>query len=418
MAGLKILLINTYHYLRGGDCRHVFCLEKLLKKSGCDVHHFAMKGGRNLPCATEAYFVSEIDYAALLGERKILGALKVLGKSIYSFEARAKISRMVDKTRPDIVHIHSIRHHITTSIIFELAKRGIPIVWTLHDYKELCPNTTFYNGAGICERCREKGYFQVVFNRCKKGSIAASAAAFLEAKVNSHINYGKHVGLYISPSAFLRSKFIEYGYPPDRIVHLPNFLELDGIVPCFNYSKYLLFLGRLERSKGLITLIEAFARIKDERPSLRLLVAGTGGMEQELRSAVARRHLSNIEMLGFVRGEGLLEVIKNAMAIVVPSEWYENYPFSVLEAMAFGKPVIGSRIGGIPEQVEDGITGYLFEPSAADDLAEKIKFLSIQPREELLRMGMAARAKVEKVNSPDAYLRAIMNIYQGLLCNR
>ena len=412
---MRVLIVNTYHYVRGGDCRHVFGLEKLLKRNRCDVHHFAMKGNRNLPCADDPYFVEEIDYADLLGNGKYLESLRVLWKSIYSLEAKANIARLVHKVKPDVVHMHSVRHHITCSIISELTKRRIPIVWTLHDYKELCPNTTFRNAGGICEQCRGKRYFKTVLNRCKKESLAASMVTFLEAKVNSFLDYDRHIGLYISPSAFLREKFIEYGYSPDRIIHLPNFMDVDQFTPHYEYSDYMLFLGRLERSKGLGTLIEAFARMKEEGSSLRLKIAGTGNMERALSFAISRRDLANIDMLGLLQGDALMEAIRNAMAIVVPSEWYENYPFSILEAMAFGKPVIASRIGGIPEQVEDGITGYLFEPFSASNLAEKIKLLSMQSKEEITRMGMAAREKVERVNSPDSYLRSIMKIYKSLL---
>ncbi|MCE5333270.1 MAG: glycosyltransferase [Desulfobacteraceae bacterium] len=415
---MRVLLVNTFHYMRGGDSRHVFGLARLLKSSGWSVSHFAMKGGRNVPCESEAHFIDEIDYAQLLGGRRYLGAAKVLWKSIYSSEARAKISRLLDEKKPDIVHIHSIRHHITTSVIFEIAKRTIPIAWTLHDYKEICPNTTFHDGKGICERCRGGNYSQVIVNRCKRGSLAASAATYLETKVNSLLKYDRHIGVYIAPSAFLRKKFIEYGYAQDRVAHLPNFLELGEFTPQYSYGDYILFLGRLETSKGLGTLIRAFTRIGAERPHLRLKIAGTGGMDRELRSTISTTRLNNVEMLGFVEGEQLLATMRNAMAVVVPSEWYENYPFSVLEAMAFGKPVIASRIGGIPEQVEDGVTGYLVDPASADDLAEKIKLLSSQPEQTLIRMGMAAREKVEKVNSPDTYLENLIKIYKQLLSVR
>lgn len=412
---MKVLMVNTYHYLRGGDCRHALGLGNMLSEHDHDVHYFAMQGGKNLPCNDADYFVREIDFRKAFHSRNPLAAMQVTARSIYSSQARHNIARLLDQVRPDIAHLHSIRHHLTKAILPELAKRNIPIVWTLHDFKELCPNTSFFDGTGICERCKDKKFWNIVQRRCKKGSLAASAITYLEAKVNSLLNYDKLVDRYISPSAFLRNKFIEYGYPPEKIVRLPNFLEIEQFTPTYDYGDYLLFLGRLDSGKGLETLLQAVAVANRSSTKVQLKIAGTGVFLEILKELANQLRLDNIQFLGFLAGEKLAATIQQARAIVVPSECYDNYPYSCLEAMACGKPVIASRIGGIPEQVEDGVSGFLFEPFNAVDLAEKIIRLFQLPPEALAAMGRTGRENVERVNNPQDFLERILYIYKSLL---
>ena len=202
--------------MRGGDSRHALGLGDLLKHNGHDIHYFAMQGADNFHCAESIYFPKEIDYRKALHKKNPLTALSVVLRSIYSVEARKNISRLLDKVKPDIAHLHSIRHHLTKSILPELAKRHIPIAWTLHDFKEICPNTSFYDGQTICESCKRKRYRNVIWKRCKKGSLAASLITYLEVKINDYLGYDKYIDLYIAPSKFLRNKFIDYGYEPKK----------------------------------------------------------------------------------------------------------------------------------------------------------------------------------------------------------
>lgn len=412
---MKILVVNTFHYIRGGDCRHAIGLAQLLKKAGHEVYHFGMKGNKNIDCSEEAYFINEIDYREALKSRNPISALNVIWHSIYSVEAKKNIGMLIDRIHPDIVHLHSIRHHLTKSILPEINKRKIPIVWTLHDYKEICPNTSFYDGRGICEKCKGRKYSNVIWNKCKKGSFPASIITYLESVINGQKRYDNYIQKYISPSSFLRDKFIEYGYDPDKVVNIPNFITLDDFKPRYEYDNYLLYLGRLEKEKGLITLVKAFSLITKKFPEISLKIAGTGSLTDELVNLISRMKISNVELLGFIQGSKLEAITKNAKAIVIPSEWYENYPFSCLEAMAYGKPVIASDIGGMPEQIKDGITGFLFEPFNEEQLALKIKTLSNMKREEIVAMGKNARAMVEKINSPKKYLDDILGIYGRLI---
>ena len=268
-----------------------------------------------------------------------------------------------------------------------------------------------------CEKCFGGKYSNVILNRCKKGSLGASLITYLEAKVNSNDKYEKCVDLYISPSQFLRNKFIEYGYDQKKIIHIPNFIELEDFKPHYDFEDYLLFIGRLEREKGLLTLLNGFSK-RNGGESLKLKIAGTGSMEDELKVYVKQKKIIDIEFVGFKQGQELEDLTKKAKAIIIPSEWYENYPYSGLEAMAYGKPIIGSRIGGLPEQVEDGVTGFLFEPFNPVDLAAKINLLNSLPQEKIKEMGRRGREKVEKENNSAIYLKRITEIYESVIENK
>lgn len=412
---MKVLIINTYHYLRGGDCRHALGIADLLRSNKHDIHFFSMHSKENMLCSDDKYFVSEIDFRKAITKKNPFVFFNIVRRSIYSREARKKITNLLDEIKPDIAHLHSIRHHLTKSILPELAKRKIPVVWTLHDYKELCPNTMFYDGNQICEACKERKYFNVITKRCKKGSLPASIITWLESSINDLLNYNKHIDLFISPSQFLRNKFIEYGYQPRKVISLPNFLAIDNFQPNYRHDNYLLYLGRLEKEKGIFTLLEGFKKVSSELPNLKLKIAGTGSIQNELAQQIAKQKFDNVELLGFKKGKELEDLTRDALGIVIPSECYENYPFSCLEAMAYGKPVIATRIGGIPEQVEDGETGFLFKPFNAGELAEKIQLLASMSEEEVEVIGRKARKKIEETNSPDVYLNKIENIYSNLL---
>lgn len=412
---MKILLVNTYHYMRGGDCRYTLGLGEMLTQSGHDVHYFAMQTPNDLPCRDRKFFVSEIDFRENMTSGGPIAALKVLGRSLYSHEARRKLTGMIEKVKPDIVHLNSIRHHLTKSILPLLAGCNIPIVWTLHDFKELCPNTSFYDGRTICEKCIDGNYMHVIGNRCKKGSFLASLVTYLEAVFNSPKRYDKYVDYYIAPSRFLKNKFISNGFDSNRMENIYNYLNINNFKPNYAFRNYLLFIGRLEKGKGLETMMQGFSEASVCSPPVGLKIVGTGSQREYLERIVADRGIENVEFTGFLEGKQLETATREAKAVIIPSELYENYPYSGLEAMAYGKPVIGSNIGGIPEQVEDTVTGFLYEPFNPHDLASKIDQLNQLSLADIREMGRKAREKVEAVNCPYRFLDTILNIYHKLI---
>jgi len=214
------------------------------------------------------------------------------------------------------------------------------------------------------------------------------------------------IDVFISPSKFLKSKVLEMGFN-GNIVVLPNFVFLEEYVPEFNFKENsLCYVGRLSKEKGLFTLIKAFKGL-----NVTLKIIGTGPIEEDLKIKVKSFGLNNVKFLGYKLGEDLKNEIRNSMGVILPSEWYENNPRTVLEAFALGKPIIGARIGGIPELVRDGETGYTFEPGNADDLGDKI-LLFLKNFEKIADMGKNARKFVEENFNPEKHYQELIRIYQ------
>jgi glycosyltransferase involved in cell wall biosynthesis len=410
---VKVLLVNTYHYIRGGDCTYTFGLAGLLREHGHSVRFFSMKHPKNFPSADEKYFVDYIDFVELNRKRTIMNGMRVLVRAIYSAQARKHIARLLDEMRPDIVHLQNLHTHITLSVIPEIRRRGIPIVWTLHDYKLICPNTHLMAHGRICEACKPHRYAQCTLRKCKKDSRSASLVSTLEAEAHRFLGYKKMVSAYLSPSAFLIDKFVEFGWGRERFVHLPLFLQPEHIYPDGGRDGgYALYMGRLESYKGLHTLLAAAGQLGN----LPLKIVGEGSEEAEIRRTAEALALENVTFDGYKTGEDLRQRLRECSFVVVPSEWYENHPYSVMESMAAGKPVVAARIGGLPEMVEEGLTGLLFEPGNAAELAEKMRCLS-SDKELRARMGRSAREKAVALYDRQRHYDALVNIYSRFTHN-
>ena len=404
---MKILIVNTYHYRRGGDCTYTFALADTLRAHGNDVFFFGMKHPLNYPCPQDKYFVDYIDFVEANSNRNIVNAVQVVTRSIYSVHARRKISQLLDDLKPDIAHFQNIHAHLTPSIMFELKKRGIPIVWTLHDYKIICPNTTFLSHGEICERCKKTKFYNVAIHKCKKNSYLASTVACLESYAHRFLDVYKMVNKLIAPSKFLMNKFIEFGFAKDKLVNLPYLLNPDQFKPTFVEGDYCIFSGRLSEEKGVMTLLKAMKLANRAK----LLVVGDGRLRKEFEDFVVVNKVDNVSFVGYKSGNELASLIGNAMFCVVPSEWYENYAFSAMEAMMMGKPIVATNIGGLPELVEDGINGFLVEPRNHVELGEKIKALAGDEKARKT-MGKHSVEKAKSTFDPESHYRRLFSIYE------
>ncbi|MEM7131337.1 MAG: glycosyltransferase family 4 protein [Chloroflexota bacterium] len=407
---MKILMCNSFHYLRGGAERCFFELSAILEANGHTVVPFCMSDERNLASKYSDYFMSQIDFPTKLKEGGVKSKLEVMERVIYSREANRKVTELIEDTQPDIAHIHGIAHETSPSILPAIKRFGIPIVQTLHDYKLICPNTSFVSGNSVCEKCRGHRYYNVMLNRCKRGSLPASFLAAVEAYVHKGMQiYEKHVDHFISPSQFLKEKVESYGIQ-NPIVHLPNFINIDDFTPCYEPEDYFVFCGRLVPEKGIRTLVQAMKNINQSH----LYIAGNGELEDDLKDFVRNNDIYNVTFLGHLPKEKLIPLIQKASFMVTPSEWYENNPMSVIEAFASGTPVVGANIGGIPELVQDNHTGMLFESGNQQQL--EISILSLlSNRENLIRMGQNCRAHVETHNNPTTHYQQTLALYQRLL---
>jgi len=396
---MKVLFANKFFFRNGGSEVVLFQERDFLLAGGHEVVDFSMRDARNFPSPYSGYFVESHDYRGAGGAgAKIRSALSL----VHSFEAVGRIRRLIRETRPDLVHCHNIYHQLTPSIIGAAKDMGVPVVLTLHDSKPVCPAYNRLRQGKPCSECLGGDFSRVLRHRCADGSLGKSALLFLEASVQRWMGNYEKVDTFIAPSQFMKEA-ISHRVPAGRVSVLYNGVDTKGIQADSGDGGYALYLGRLSREKGVETLLRAHEAAAG---GWALHVAGTGPLELDFRARYPQARF-----LGHLSGGGLADAINGAALIVVPSECYENCPMSILEAMAHGKPVVASRMGGIPELVEDGETGFLFY---AGDVAALQMHLDRLMRDSALRkeMGEAARARVEALFSLDKHNEGLLEIYR------
>lgn len=401
-----LLAINNYYYPRGGSETIFFEHNRMIEGLGWNVVPFSMHHPDNLPSPWSEHFIDDLD---MHGEYSLLQKLSRAQKVIYSFEARRRLDQLLKRVRPDIAHGHNIYHHISPSILSLLRRRGVPTVLTLHDLKIACPAYNMLARDGICERCRGGKLYNVVTQRCINGSAVMSLVVGIEALVHNLLgSYRRYVNLFIVPSRFYIDKFCEWGMPRSLFRHIPNFVDLTGFEPRYTPGDSFLYFGRVIAHKGVATLIRAAARA-----GISLKIAGTGP-ELESSKELATQLQGDVTFLGHLGGKALHDAVRNARAVVLPSEWYENAPVSVLEAYALGKPVIGARVGGIPELVRENETGVTFDSGSVAGLQAALLDMKSRPDTELEQMGRTARRWVEQEFTVGMYQQRILGAYRDV----
>ncbi|MEC7947035.1 MAG: glycosyltransferase, partial [Myxococcota bacterium] len=335
-----------------------------------------------------------------------LARARLLPRALWSRRAARTCATLIADTRPDIAHLQHIHRYITPSVLGPLRDAGVPIVWTLHDYELICPQGHLFSGGGPCEACRGHRYSEAIRRRCKWGALAPSAVAAAEKYLHQILDVWDCVDRFLCPSRFLADMVVRFGIPPERVAHRPNFLETSPVPvrgartgrPTWVYA------GRLAPEKGVDIAITAAQGL----PGADLLICGRGPEEARLRRRA--RGLQNVRFLGHLPRRDLARHLAAARAVVVPSRWYENFPYAVLEAQAAGCAVVASRIGGIPEQIDDGVDGLLVPPDNAAALRGALGRLLDAPA-LARKLGMAGAQRVRQQLSPDDHLQAVLREY-------
>jgi len=400
-----LLSVNNYFYRRGGAEVVFSSQNEMLSNLGWKIVPFAMKHEKNDESIYADGFVDEIEFGKSYG---LMQKLSMASKIVYSFEARKKIEQCINNTSPDIAHLHNIYHHISPSILSSLKNKQVPIVMTLHDLKIACPAYKMLTHDGVCERCKSGSFLPLIQQKCNKNSKGLSALIAFESTVHKALKSYEKVDKFIVPSKFYLEKFVEWGWDRSRFVYIPNCIEISHFKADVTPGTSFVFFGRLSEEKGMMTLLKA-AVIAD----VPVEIVGEGELSQQARDYAAEHEL-DVQFHGYQRGEDLYAIIRGARAIVLPSEWYENAPISILEAYALGKPVIGADIGGIPEMVREGETGLLFPSGDHHALAEALKTVQGMPDRELAAMGKEGRQWVEASFSAEQYQQSLLKLYREL----
>lgn len=368
---MRILLVNKFLYAKGGSETYVIKLGEMLKAKGHEVQYFGLENEKNtLSNHTDSY-VTDMDFNK--GIRKNLSApLRI----IYSREARKKIRKVLEDFKPDAVHLNNIQFHLTPSIILEIEKyrrttgHNLKIVYTAHDYQMVCPSHGLFDTEiNVCEKCLSGNYTHCLRTKCMKNSRMKSLLAMLDAYFWKISPAYKYIDTIVCPSKFLKGKLDTQKRFRDKTVAIHNFIEAEELPENIEKKGYVLEFGHLSRDKGTETLLKAARQI----PDVKFVFAGYGASENSIKK------LENAEYVGFKSGEELKRLIAEAAVSVCPSEMYENCPYSVMESQTLLTPVIGAKIGGIPELIKENETGLLFAPGNADELLEKLRYLLKTP---------------------------------------
>ena len=397
-----ILNVSQNHYIRGGSDRYFFALAELLRKHGHQVVPFTAASPKNEPSEWDPYFPRAADF-------ENPGPIDLL-RFLYSRDAAKSIQRLLNNTNVDIAHFHIYHGKLTASILESLKKTGVPLIQTLHDYKLTCPVAVHLSNDEICEACEGKHFWRALPKRCNRGLLTRTVLSVTESYVSQMLGAVEKFDHFVSVSHFLRKKMISHGIPENKISTVHNFVDVSDITPNFSVGDYILYFGRVHRSKGLLTLIAAAAPLKQ----VPLYIVGDGVGMPEVRRIVEQDGCEHIQLLGFKQGDELRELILNSICTVLPSEWYENCPMSVLESYAYGKPVIGADIGGIPELIVDGVDGCLVPSGDQEALRERLLWMS-EHRNEAVEMGRTGRHKMETMFNADIHYERIMNVYRKFL---
>ncbi|MFO0764610.1 MAG: glycosyltransferase family 4 protein [Patescibacteria group bacterium] len=402
---MKILHVNKFFDFHGGAEVYMHGLMRYQEALGHEVHAFSTRSIKNLPSKDERFFVKRFD----LDKRGSLGnQAQIAANFVWNLEAQKSFGRMLDEIKPDVVHLHNIYHHISTSVLSEIRKRKIPCVQTLHDYKLACPNYRMFTQGSACERCKGGNYQEAIKNKCLSESMLPNVLAAAEMVMTKTVQaYEKTVGIFLCPSQFMKEKMTDWGEPAGKMRLVRN--PTDQIeVPAERGGGYLIYAGRLSEEKGLDSFLEAACLF----PSLPVKLAGRGPMEAKLRAIVEKHGATHIEFLGFVDPEELKKLRHRAEALVLPTLSYENCSGALLEALASGLPCLATRTGGNPELVEDGKQGYLVTPGSVEDWTRALHRFMATPPEVRDEMGRSGREKIAARHNWNTHTLQVIRCYE------
>ncbi len=403
---MKVLLINNFHYRKGGSEAVYFNTADVLRKAGHKVVFFSHRDERNLPCKQSEYFIQNSESVS---------RFKGMIDYFYNAEAKRRLEKLIINERPDIAHVHLFWGGISPSIFGVLKRHRIPLIHTAHDYRMVCPAYTFNSKGDICEECAGRHFYKCVVKRCSKGRLIESILMSIEMyERNLLFDPAKHLSGIIYVSEFSRKKHLQYAprlaRVPSCVLHNYTDDPPQSLLDRFE-RKYYLFFGRLSYEKGVDKLIDTFL----ELPEIPLKIVGSGPLEAELKRIVATRNARNIEFTGYKTGIELQSIVSDAAFVIVPSRWYENNPMTIIEAYSLQTPVIGANLGGIPEIVKEGRTGFLFDPSASTELLRNVKRSMELSDDAYRRMALECHRFHKMHFSEESYLLRLERFYNQIL---
>lgn len=406
---MRILQVHKFFFPHRGAERYYFDLSDLLTQHGHEVIPFAMADVRNLPSPYQDYFSRHIDVSR---PRWSFDSLRLVPILFNNRNAAADIARLIQATKPQLVHIHNIYHHLSPSILAVCKYYKLPVIMTIHDFFLLCPNYDLFLRGKVYEHCRPKAYWHCIADRCVKNSFGASIVGTFEAYLNAWSGaYQQHIDAFIAPSRFVKQKFAEWQYEGvDRMAVIPHFLPTPAKAPRPTIGEYLLFVGSLVSGKGVTAILETLA---SERFDIPFHIVGDGPERQMLEQLVDRLGLRwQVTFHGRLVGEELAAVMHRSRLVIIPSLQYETFGLTVLEAFAAGKPVLVSAQGALPELV-DNTVGGVFHHGQKGSLGRALRQLWYHSN--LPSLGAAGYRRLLEQYNGEKHYQQLLALYQHLV---
>jgi glycosyltransferase involved in cell wall biosynthesis len=414
---LKVILINYRYFISGGPERYMFNIKSILENNGHKVVPFSVKHKKNEASDFEDYFLGEIGSGEeVYGneyKRNFRNIFKIISRIVYSFEAQRKLKKLIKDVKPDIIYVLQFQNKISSSVIQASYKAKIPVVQRISDFGHICIDGHFYNYkcGRICEKCLRKSKINAIVDKCGHNSYFVSATKVLALKVIDFLKIRKKINMFVIPAQFTVSKFIEFGIPKEKIVHIPTFFNSESSsIKNIDYQDFFLYFGRIDPDKGLLTLIKSFVNT-----SYRLIIIGFSidGYDSFLKDYLKEKN-HNITFLGKLDFSAIVPYLETCLCTICPSEWYDNMPNSVLESFAYEKPVIASNLGSLNELVVEKVNGLHFEAGNCDSLRNVIEFMA-NNRDEVIRMGKNASLKLKNEFSPDLHYDRLIKVFENVI---
>lgn len=429
---MKIVLVNYRYFISGGPERYYFNIKEILEKNGHEVIPFSVKSSRNVPNDYEKYFLDIVDdevYFAQAKKKTPKMILKSFTRMFYSFEAKKKMKQLIIDTKPDLVYIMQMHNKISPSIVDAAREMNVPVIHRISDFQYMCPNALFYNDSiGVCEDCLKGKRMSCVKYKCVLNSPVYSGIKMMAKWMHDIMKVHRRIDAFVVPSEFTLGRLHEYGIPMEKLNHIPTFFNLKEVNPTVEYKPFVLFVGRIEKQKGLMSLVKAFETIPYE---LKIIGFSNDGYEDELKQYLGRPingdlnvedstaygKNGNIHFLGRKKFEDIVPYLKSCMCTVVPSEWYDNFPNVVLESYAYKKAVIATDFGSLQYMVEEGKTGMKFKYADLDDLRRCVSYMIEHP-EESKTMGENAYQLIETKYSPESHYNKLIELMNKVIGNK
>lgn len=401
---MKILLVHKFFNYNGGADVFFFEVGRVLKEHGHEVAYFSTFSDRNLESEWSKYFIKAPDFKSGSPMKK----LKALYHIPYNKEAKKRFAELLDDYKPDLVHCFNIMTQISPSILFAAKERGIPVVISLNDYKHICPCYKLFHDGKVCEDCRGGHFYHCLIHKCAHNSMAFSLASTIESYVHSWMNVYNQISRFLFASDFMAEITESFWGKRLNRGKLMNPFKVPA-EPEYKEGEYGLYFGRLIDEKGVDVLLKAI----EKAPEVPFIIVGNGPDEDILKEYAKQHKIDNVNFVGPKWGVELDEYLNNCRFVVVPSTWHENFPYVILQAFAAGKPVVGSRRGGIPEMITTDC-GYLYEANDVGSLSNYMKQLWENPS-LCVEMGKAGREYVEETFNDDKFYSDIIENYNMVL---